>query len=341
MARRASPLWAITSYFNPLGYSRRRSNYRAFRQRLQAPLVAVEHSFDGRFELRAGDADILIQCAGGGVMWQKERLLNVAARALPASCRYVAWVDCDVVFQNAGWAQQVERALQRAPLVQPFAEVHYLQPAARLSALRRTDVAYSRPSAARRIVEGLSPDQCLGNYRGPQVGARAAGLAWACRREVLEQHGLYDACIIGGGGLAVVAAAYGVPDVVVANHRMNQPQANYYRAWADRFHSAIGGDVGCTLGDICHLWHGDPAHRQTNQRHAGLAPFAFDPAADIAVDDSGCWRWNSDKPQLHDYLHSFFANRREDAAPVRRPAAASIAIPASLNWRPASGLRVA
>ena len=43
---RSANLWAITCYFNPVGYRRRLENYRMFRQRLKVPLVAVELSFD-------------------------------------------------------------------------------------------------------------------------------------------------------------------------------------------------------------------------------------------------------------------------------------------------------
>ena len=58
---RSANLWAITCYFNPVGYRRRLENYRMFRQRLKVPLVAVELSFDEEFQLASGDADILVQ----------------------------------------------------------------------------------------------------------------------------------------------------------------------------------------------------------------------------------------------------------------------------------------
>ena len=58
-------MWAITAYFNPVGYKRRLSNYRMFRANLGAPLATVELSFDGRFELTERDADLLIQIHGG------------------------------------------------------------------------------------------------------------------------------------------------------------------------------------------------------------------------------------------------------------------------------------
>jgi hypothetical protein len=44
-------MWALTTYFNPVRYKRRLSNYRIFRSKLDIPLVTVELSFDGEFEL--------------------------------------------------------------------------------------------------------------------------------------------------------------------------------------------------------------------------------------------------------------------------------------------------
>jgi hypothetical protein len=63
--------------------------------------VTVELSFDGRFDLTDQDADILIQLSGGAVLWQKERLLNLAIKAAPAGVKHIAWFDCDVILQRA------------------------------------------------------------------------------------------------------------------------------------------------------------------------------------------------------------------------------------------------
>lgn len=89
-------MWVITTYYNPVRYKRRLSNYKIFRANLGVPLVTVELSFNGQFELTEKQADILIQISGGAVLWQKERLLNVALQALPSSCHKVAWLDCDI-----------------------------------------------------------------------------------------------------------------------------------------------------------------------------------------------------------------------------------------------------
>ena len=113
-------MWSITSYYNPVRYKRRLANYRAFRENLAVPLVTVELSFDGRFELTEGDADILIQISGGAVLWQKERLLNVALKSVPSNVSNIAWLDCDVIFERSDWVDAANEQLNKYNVIQLF-----------------------------------------------------------------------------------------------------------------------------------------------------------------------------------------------------------------------------
>jgi hypothetical protein len=71
-------LWAITCHVNPMRYRRRLQNYLAFRRHLKVPLVAVELAYHDDFDLPPDAAEILIRLRSNDVLWQKERLLNVA-----------------------------------------------------------------------------------------------------------------------------------------------------------------------------------------------------------------------------------------------------------------------
>ena len=62
------------------------------------------------------------------MLWQKERLLNLALQALPSSCRKVAWVDCDVVFAAGDWLERTSHLLDHFTLVQPFSHLHRMPP---------------------------------------------------------------------------------------------------------------------------------------------------------------------------------------------------------------------
>ena len=119
-------LWAVTCFFNPQGYRRRVANFREFRARLAAPLIAVELAFDREFTLSDSDAERVVRVRGGDVMWQKERLLNVAIERVPVSCTKIAWLDCDIVFGSPAWVGQAVRALDEFALVHLFQDRHDL-----------------------------------------------------------------------------------------------------------------------------------------------------------------------------------------------------------------------
>ena len=305
-------LCAITSYFNPSGFQRKLNNYRIFRRRLAAPLVCVELSFAGDFDLTPSDADTLIQIRGSAVLWQKERLLNVGLQAVPPACEGVAWVDCDVVFERDDWAARALDALRDYPLVQLFR--------ARCNLARTTDSA--RPDLSQIESQAVSLGYKLANGQAtpddvrrsdaPLALASTAGLAWAARRDVVARHGVYDVCILGTGDRVMVAAAIGEFDYGRDALLMNERQWLHYRSWGDPFFSAVQGKVGYVEGRAFHLWHGELKNRRYHERHEGLRQFDFDPSIDIALDPSGCWRWNSSKPAMHAYVRDYFDRRDED-----------------------------
>jgi hypothetical protein len=128
-----SPIWAITSYYNPFRGLRRYANYRAFRRNLAIPLVTVEWSREADFQLTKDDAEILVQVSGGGLMWQKECLLNIALDRLPQESQYVAWLDCDIIFDDPEWPEKTISLLATHRLVQLFEEVRHTNPPSRAS----------------------------------------------------------------------------------------------------------------------------------------------------------------------------------------------------------------
>lgn len=306
MTTTGQALWAVTSFFNPMRYRLRLANYRRFREALGVPLATIELGFDGHWELGASDADLYVRIGGGDVMWQKERLLNLVLARLPATCKLVAWLDCDLLLPDPDWPERIGDALREAPLVQAYSRVHYLS----------RDAAGGSPelvidSVAARVCGGQAPSAVLGQSTNRTSGV-SPGMAWAARRDLLDRHGFFDTCIVGGGDTALACAAYGVPEIAVRLHGMNEHQQRRYLPWAARVHGEVLGKVGTLDGQIHHLWHGDLADRHASARHAGLAAHAFDPEVDIAVGAEGAWRWASDKPALHAYVRDYFRARNED-----------------------------
>jgi hypothetical protein len=302
-------LWAITCYFNPVGYRRRLANYRLFRERLTVPLVTVELAYGNDFELDDNDAEVLVRLRGKDVLWQKERLLNVALNALPDSCSKVVWLDCDIIFEADDWLSRTSLLLDRFVLVQPFSQLYYSplgwNPGEALppgSELRR--------SAPFLIASGMPAATCM-TRSADEIGS-LHGFAWAASRDLLDRHRFYDACIIGGGDSVMLRAAYGCFDDSVRRQHLNGRQRTHYLAWAKTFHNAVRSNVGFVEGNLIHLWHGSREDRRYGNRHRGLNQFSFDPFEDIALDDNGAWRWNTNKSELHDYVRGYFLSRRED-----------------------------
>jgi hypothetical protein len=306
-------MWAVTAYYNPARFKRRLANYRLFRANLCLPLVAVELSFDGHFELTDDDADVLIQISGGAVLWQKERLLNLAVKSVPSEVENVAWIDCDVVFERQDWVNEVESQLEMNNVVQPFSEVVDLKPDGHLSNL--TELS----STGHSLVSLINGDARAQFDAAPWGGTTRSitrsyvtGIAWAARRSILEEHGLYDAMIIGGGDRAMLHAMYGQFDKETELHHLNKSQEEHYLKWAQPYYRDVAGKVGHVSGRVYHLWHGEFINRNYSNRHRLFADFDFEPETDLVVGHNGAWRWARPRPELESFLTNYFIGRAED-----------------------------
>jgi hypothetical protein len=305
-------LWAVTCYFNPARYGSRLRNYRAFRARLRLPLVAVELVLDGQPVLGDGDAERVVHVEGGDVMWQKERLLNIALQHLPAECEKVAWLDCDVIFERDDWSVAVASALDTVPLVQAFDTVCDLGRNASHDCLDGNGCPHT-PSTLSAIDRDSIPRDYFRRTGGRgETGKTATGLAWAAWRELLESHGLYDACVMGSGDRAILCAALGRFDDLAEALFMDRRRVRHYLSWARPFHESIAGRISYVSGRVFHLWHGTHENRRSRARHREFARFGFDPYVDIALADSQAWCWRSEKHDMHQYVREYFALRAED-----------------------------
>jgi hypothetical protein len=115
-------LAVVTCYFNPGGFRRRRQNYERFREGMRNAAVTcmtVECAF-GTTPFELAPALDVLHVRSDSLLWQKERLLNLAAQALPATVRGIAWLDCDIVFRNVAWPSDLASRLSTHPVAQVF-----------------------------------------------------------------------------------------------------------------------------------------------------------------------------------------------------------------------------
>lgn len=259
----------ITCHFNPAGYPRLADNYRVFRDALGAlPLYTAEASFDGTF---ISDGPVQIAATPANVLWQKERLLNLAVEALPAKYDRVAWLDADVIFRRPDWYDAASQLLDQFAVVQ----------------LAESVVTNGRDWNMAAAVGFQQP--CKYGY------------AWAARRELFP---LYDAAVIGGGDWLNAAGWRGVP---CRNLTPSPAWQTHYDRWAAEAQRKAGGKVGCLAGEIFHLDHGSHKGRQYNERYRLVR--GLDPERDVTIDDNGLWSWTSE--QYAAAVRGFFERRQD------------------------------
>lgn len=311
--------WGIATYFNPTGFLKMLDNAEFFSERIRRQglkLVVVELAFgDDAYEVPDKMADHVIRLRSTTVLWQKERLLNIALQELPERCDKVAWLDADVLFGNCAWVEQTSKLLQHYVVVQPYEVGCWLSSGVRIP-LSSSEVRHDQVEFR---TAGIAFDQITNPIALPvdyQMLLRGhTGFAWAARRSVLARHGFYDRHILGSGDRIMSWAMYGFHEFpeVQKIYRTFYSQAQVVDAldWSRRFFADVRGSVFFTEGPLFHLWHGSMRNRRYRERQSILRDANFDPQIDISLDSNCCWRWSSNKPELHQRICEYFDQRSE------------------------------
>ena len=309
--------WGITAFFNPCGYRRIVQNYHIFRdncKRQGLPLITVELAFgDAPFSLGAQDAEQLIQRRGGDIMFQKERLLNIALEYLPPDCDKVIWIDADALINADDWVSQTAQKLEEYIVVYPYSQAVHIP---KVSSQDPAYILNCGPDPACKSYDAIVPS--IGwvlVHEGKKAlvdGAIGTGLVTAARRSLLDKHRFYDADITGAGDKIMVQAFCGNFDYA-RFHLMSDAQKIHLRRWV----AGVAQDVQCSIHCLdctaVHLWHGALSKRKYRERHFITRDTNFDPATDIVIDPaSGAWKWATDKPALHHACAMYYQDRQED-----------------------------
>ena len=307
-------LWGIVTYFNPQGYRNKLENFKKFRisskqQRLS--LLAVELAFfDAPFELSAHDADIIKQVRANSVLWQKERLLNIALEALPLECDKIVWLDGDILFSNDEWVNETAQKLEQFQVVQPFDFAVRLPKGVVTLDVDKleegNDLAQRQPSAAYHVSKGIK-------HYGH------SGYAWSARREVFQGLGFFDKLIIGSGDNLISDAfciAAGIKPSGVYPYLFGSLQSEAL-ACQSAISERVSGNVGYVPGAIFHLFHGSRKDRSYHERLNVLRKYDFNFNQDIKLNPDDCWEWSSSKKKLHNWVYHYFWYRNEESSWLR------------------------
>lgn len=269
---------AVACFNNPCGWKNRTKNLITFVDNFKGcPLYVIEAS-DGEFFLK--DSFKVRAKPDNNFLWQKERLLNIAAEQVPDKFDKIAWIDCDVIFHNENWVKEAEKQVNEHGVCQLFETIDYLDKQRRaFQTWQSVGVGQSQ--------KGFHP-----------------GFAWATHRDNFP---LVDHHIYGSG------------DLYMANWWLNhdlyidapKSQQKKDESEKQRLTKQTNGTIGCVSGNISHLYHGSIEDRRYTERHKTIAQIDFNPELDIAIDDNGMWRWNGNDT-LREYMAGYLINRKED-----------------------------
>lgn len=280
--RYPNKLAVITSFFNPYNYANINKNYEKFAHHIQqyADLFPIELSFNNVFLTNHPNA-IHIYRSNNYILWQKEALLNIALSKIPHKYTDVAWIDCDIIFENPDWIKQLYIELNKYKIVQLFKNAYKLD----ANGIKIPSVS---------LVSSF-----------PNHGE--AGFAWAARREVLDEIKLLDNQIFGGADYIMASAFMDQPQMIDGLTRyINNDQT---QQWIQKTKSIVDKSVGYINTNIVHLYHGNIYNREyTRQIYRQKLINSININQDVTKID-GLWHI----PDQHiDKILNYFIARQED-----------------------------
>ncbi len=302
-----SPFWGITAFFNPCHYESRLQNYQLFRlasQRQGLPLLTVELAFgDDPFQLSPSDSDILIQRRSRSLMWQKERLLNIALEYLPVRCTNVAWLDSDIIFDNERWIEHAQDKLTGHAVIQLYEQAILLGP---------NTIFQSGTPSQQRLYHSFAFYES--SHKTDIVGYH--GCAWAAQRRFIERIRFYDRAVLGGAD-SIMACAFTrrqIPDLPYIFYKHLSPAMTHHaETWRQETRRMMTARLSYIHGTVFHLWHGAPLRRNYTNRYAHFLP-GYDPVRDLVWNDDQCWEWTTRRRERNRLVKKYLLSRREDSA---------------------------
>lgn len=289
-------LFVVACYFNPMRCPIVLQNAQRFLRQIKAPIRVVELSFDGSHDLTA-DLTLHVTDPARQTLWQKERLLNLAADTLlPDDCDAIAWIDMDVRFDNPDWRKHAEHILSHNHVCQLWSHSYEL---------KDIDLTELRPSVCYGFTQNDPLCFHLGHYH--------PGFAWAMRRDTwLRIGGLLDTNVVGNGDTHM-ARGFLNSELWTDRFMSDAWKADADR-WKERTAAVTQHRIGCVPGALIHHWHGDRTGRRYVERLSYLGDHSFDPATDLRTASNGLLEWTDaairDKPHMIAKVKGYFDERR-------------------------------
>lgn len=288
----------LSCHYNFAGFSSLRRNLHRFMAQMETlgiPVYGVELVLEGQSP-QSDEYPTWKQAYAGeeAIMWQKEALVNAAAKLVPPSVQYLAEVDADLWFTNPSWAENTIALLQTHNILQPF--------------------EYA-------VWTGIDGETVLHKPSTVKAGKDAVlwsghpGFATAWRRDYFEKTGGFWPKAVLGGGDHLLWTAYGYgPSYEHSTTISGVGDDPSYKEYIKRVEEVNGGTPPAfTPGIIRHEFHGHSVDRQYRFRAERLKGLVSE--KHVAIHDDGYLVWTKKAPKsIKKAVKEYFPARKEDVA---------------------------
>jgi len=271
-------------YFNAVKSKRLLMNYLYIKERLKIakiPVFTIEMYED------VPEISDAIHVKTDFILFQKERLCHLLEKYIPESYPKLMFMDCDLIFGNPNWYNEVSEKLSHFDVVQPFSRAIWL------------DLTYKKRMKERLPIAFYNKLGTIPNSGG--IGGYHPGFAWGFNRAWFRANGFFQYAILGDG------------DTISSTIWFNYPHFEYKQFLLDAvntYRASIAMPNTCFVdGTVYHLWHGDSKKRQYSSRRK-IFKDVYDIRAILKVDTNGLFSLKDDalKPQIRAY----FTKRDDD-----------------------------
>jgi len=226
---------------------------------------------------------IQIKGTNKNICFQKEALLSILIKKLPAHFTKVVVVDHDIFFERANWLEATSEALNTNDVVQPYSVAVWNGP------------------------DGKELFKKQSFFKSKELGH--PGFAIAAKRKVFTELGFYPFCILGGGDIIFAASVSGRIEIVRKKLSTFYSSHNF-TSWINK---AKQFKYLCTYidGFIYHEYHGSIKDRRYIQRNDIVKSIPFE---SLSI-ENGLVSINGSTNKILNY----FISRNEDSAYLHNP----------------------
>lgn len=289
----------ITVYYNYCQYQSRYGVSKNFIERYsnhpQINLFVVELTYvDSNFVLTEENNKNHLQLRTEYPLWHKENLINIGIeKLLPKDWEYVAWIDCNLEFENDDFVDKTLKQLENNDFVQMFSLIKY----------QSSDKNDNKTKSYKSLIYSVSNN----NF---DMSSKPGG-AWACTKSGYEKIGkLFDKSLCESD--CILAYALGLKK----NYYLNLKKEIKYLDFVEQYiKNIISHDIKVTFANniVIYYWHGNQENRSYHiYRKQMMMKYDYNPD-NFTYDKNGVLiPKNNCALEILENIRNYFLRRKED-----------------------------